>query len=266
MAWAEVHWRSEVLQKQTTMQVLLPRVGRPPFPVYYLLHGLSDDSTVWLRHSRLEWYVRELPLMVVLPDGYRGFYTDNDEGPSYARHFGREMLDFVDRSFQTRSGRSGRAIGGLSMGGYGALRVGLAYPERFCSVNSHSGAVGREGADFSPEAVRAGRHKDKSVQFVEELRRVFGDKPIGTNHDILGLAADAKAKKMLPKIQLDCGRGDFLLKDNREFHRALKQHHIPHDYREYQGSHDWDYWDRQVQRAIRFHSHNLGIKRIALTE
>ncbi len=264
MPWAEVHWRSEVLQKQTTMQVLLPRVSRPPFPVIYLLHGLSDDSTMWLRHTRLEWYVRELPLMIVLPDGYRGFYTDNEEGPAYAKHLGRELVDFVDRNFQTRAGRAGRAIGGLSMGGYGALRLGLGYPDRFCSVNSHSGAVGRTGADFSPEAVRAGKHKDKSKEFIDELRRVFGEKPIGTKHDILELAMKAQAKNLLPQLLLDCGRNDFLLEDNREFHRTLMENGLPHEYHEHRGTHDWDYWDRHVQYAIKFHCHNLGVKRIAL--
>ena len=141
MPWAQVHWRSEVLAKQTTMQVILPSVGRPPYATLYLLHGLSDDSTTWLRRSRIEAYVRERPLLVVMPDGYRGFYTDNEQGPAYARHFGEEMLDFVERNFPARPARGARAIGGLSMGGYGALRLALGYPEKFCSANSHSGAL-----------------------------------------------------------------------------------------------------------------------------
>jgi S-formylglutathione hydrolase FrmB len=263
MPWTEVHWRSEVLQKQTTMQVLLPRTGRPPFPVFYLLHGLSDDSTVWLRHTRLEWYIRDLPLMIVLPDGYRGFYTDHEEGPAHARHLGRELVDFVDRNFRTRARRAGRAIGGLSMGGYGALRVGLGYPDRFCSVNSHSGALGRANADFSEEAVQAGKHKDKAPEFLAELRRIFGRKPLGTAHDILGLALAAQRSGRLPKLLLDCGRGDYLRADSREFHRELKAAHVPHEYHEYAGAHDWDYWDRHIQDALKFHCRNLGVKREA---
>lgn len=264
MAWAEIHWRSEVLQKQTTMQVLLPRVGRPPFPVFYLLHGLSDDSTAWLRNTRLEWYVRELPLIVVLPDGYRGFYTDNEAGPDYAKHLGRELVDFVDRNFQTQARRAGRAIGGLSMGGYGAMRVGLGFPDRFSSINCHSGAVGRSGADFSSEAVRAGKHRDKPKEFVAELRRIFGARPMGTSHDLVELAKGARAAGQLPQLQLDCGRADFLLKDSREYHRSLQKAGIPHEYHEYAGAHDWDYWDRHVQDALKFHGSHLGVKRIPL--
>lgn len=264
MPWAEVHWRSEVLLKQTTMQVLLPRVGRPPWPVFYLLHGLSDDSTVWLRQTRLEWYVRELPLMVVLPDGYRGFYTKNEAGPDFAKHIGRELVDFVDRTFQTKAERGGRAIGGLSMGGYGALRVGLGWPDRFCSINSHSGALGRTNADFSDEAVAAGRHADKAPAFLAELRRVFGERPLGTGHDILELARKAQAKGILPHLLLDCGREDFLLEDSREYHRALKEAAIPHEYHEHAGAHDWDYWDRYIQDALKWHCRHLGVERIAL--
>jgi S-formylglutathione hydrolase FrmB len=261
MSWTEVHWRSEVLQKETAMQVLLPRTGRPPFPVLYLLHGLSDDSTAWLRNTRLEWYVRDLPLMVVLPDGYRGFYTDNNEGPAYATHLGIELVDFVDRHYRTRAERGGRAIGGLSMGGYGAVRIGLGYPERFCSVNSHSGALGRTNADFSDEAVRAGKHKDKSAAFIAELRRIFGRKPLGTRHDILDLAVAARAKDRLPHLLLDCGRKDYLLADSREFHQELKAAGVRHEYHEHAGAHDWDYWDRHIRDALKFHCKNLGVER-----
>lgn len=253
-----------MLQKQTTMQVLLPNFGRPPWPVFYLLHGLSDDSTVWMRHTRIEWYVREWPMMVVMPDGYRGFYTDNDQGPAHARHIGRELVDFVDRSFRTVATREGRAIGGLSMGGYGALRVGLGYPDRFCSVNSHSGALGRLNADFTRDLAATERHKDKSRAFLEELRRVFGEHPHGTGHDLLMLARKAWEHNRLPAMLVDCGREDFLLAESREFHRALKSEEIPHEYHEHAGAHDWDYWDRHVQDAIKFHARNLGVERVAM--
>ena len=140
------------------MQVLLPAVGRPPYATLYLLHGLSDDSTAWLRRSRIEVYVRDLPLIVVMPDGYRGFYTDHDDGPAFARHFGEELLEFVERNFPAKPVRGARAVGGLSMGGYGAVRVALRYPEQFISANSHSGAV----------------MHGTTVQKDPEFRRVFG--------------------------------------------------------------------------------------------
>lgn len=261
MPWAEVHWRSAVIDKHTTAQVLLPSVGRGPFPVFYLLHGLSDDSTNWLRRTRLEWYLRDLPLIVVMPDGYRSFYTDNEQGGAFARHIGVELVDFIDRNFQTRAERGGRAIGGLSMGGYGALRLGLGFPDTFASVNSHSGAIGWASADFSDAAIAAGRHREKPPELVAELRRIFGERPNGTSHDLLVHARRAQAAGRLPRLLLDCGTEDYLLADNREFHALLEREGVPHEYREHPGAHDWDYWDRHVQDALEFHCRNLGIER-----
>ncbi|MDD3180551.1 MAG: alpha/beta hydrolase family protein [Opitutaceae bacterium] len=263
MPWATIHWRSEILDKQTTTQVLLPRVGRPPYPVLYLLHGLNGDSTAWLRHSRLEWYLRDLPLTVVLPDGYRGFYTDNQVGPAYARHMGEELPSFVEKHFRAKAARGARAIGGLSMGGYGALRIALGYPARFCSAHSHSGALLRSSIDFSPEAKQTGTVlADMPAHFIAELRRVFGSKPGGTAHDLIALAERAKRKRQLPKLRIDCGRTDDLLADNREFHAQLRRLGVPHVYREHPGGHDWDYWDLHIRSALEFHARNLNIRRI----
>lgn len=264
MPWAQLHWRSDVLDKQTSTHVLLPRVGRPPFACLYLLHGIGGDATNWMRHSRIEWYVRDLPLLVVMPDAYRSFATDHEQGPAYARHLGGELVSFIDRTFQTRPERAARAIGGLSMGGYGALRLGLGFADCFCSVHSHSGALARSNADFSHEAEEAGRHRDKSREFLAELRRIFGPRPAGTGHDLLRLAREAQAAGRLPRLRLDCGTEDFLLDDNREFHRLLAEAGVPHEYHELPGAHDWDYWDREIQPALRFHCANLGLERSPL--
>ena len=109
--------------------------------------------------------------------------------------------------------------------------------------------------------MRSGRHQDKSSEFIAELRRIFGTTPVGTGHDILELARKAQAHGKLPAIHLDCGRDDYLLEDNREFHREMKAAGIPHDYHEHAGAHDWDYWDRHVQDAVKFHCRHLGAER-----
>lgn len=261
MPWAQVHWRSDILAKQTTMQVILPSVGRPPYPTFYLLHGLSDDSTIWLRRSRIEAYVRELPLIVVMPDGYRGFYTDNAAGPAYARHFGAELPEFVERNFPARPARGARAIGGLSMGGYGALRVALGYPEKFCSANSHSGALMRLNLDLSPREARRDRiFRKHPPAFFPEMQRIFGRRPMGTRHDLLALIRRARRRhRRLPRILIDCGTEDSLLEYNRTFHRKLQDLQVPHVYREFPGDHDWDYWDLHVREALAFHARNLRL-------
>jgi putative tributyrin esterase len=240
MALAEVHWFSKVLGKQVGMNVILPEQGRPPFRTMYLLHGLSDDYTIWLRRSRIEWHVRELPLMVVMPDGYRGFYTDNAQGPAYAKYMAEELTAFVERTFPAKRTRGGRCISGLSMGGYGALRLALGYPEVFASAHSHSGALLHGGKAYS---------RAKSAEF----HRVFGSRPEGTEHDLLHLARQAKQRKSLPRLRIDCGREDFLIDDNRQFHRELEQMKLPHKYEEFAGGHDWDYWEQHIRTAVMFH-------------
>ena len=251
MALCDVHWSSTVLAKKLGMYVILPEAGAPPFATYYLLHGLSDDYTVWMRRTRIEWYVRELPLMVVMPDGFRGFYTDNVEGPAYGQYMTEELVSFVERNFPARRSRDARCIGGLSMGGYGALRTALARPELFASANSHSGAVMHGGKD--------GPRPDGPLS-PAEFRRIFGHRPHGSNHDLLALASAGKnSDTPLPRLLVDCGTDDFLLEDNRQFHRELTNLGVPHQYREFPGAPTWDYWDEHVRGALDFHLNALDL-------
>lgn len=251
MALCEVHWSSAVLEKKVGTYVILPDAGQPPFATYYLLHGLSDDYTVWLRRTRIEWYVRELPLIVVMPDGFRGFYTDNADGPAYAKYAAEELVAFVERNFPARASREARCVGGLSMGGYGALRLALGYPHLFCSANSHSGALMHGG--------RAAPRPDGPLA-PAEFHRIFGPRPPGSGHDLVALAERARrAGGPLPKLLMDCGTDDFLLEDNRALHRELERLGVPHEYREFPGAHTWDYWDEHVQDALAFHVEALDL-------
>ena len=247
MAICEFRWFSKVLDKMVGSIVVLPDKGEPPFPTYYLLHGLSDDYSSWQRRTRIEWYVRDLPLIVVMPDGFRGFYTNNEQGADYASYLGEELVSTIERYFPAKSARSARAIGGLSMGGYGALRLALGYPGTFSSANSHSGAV-LHGTRLPPGFLQ------------REMKLVFGARPSGSEHDLLALAQKCKSAGKLPKLRLDCGHEDHLLDDNREFHERLEDLGIPHEYDEYPGGHNWDYWDWHVNGAILFHMKNLRIK------
>lgn len=259
MAWTTLHWKSDLLGKRTTAEVLLPEAGSPPFATLYLLHGLSDDATMWMRHSRIEYYVRELPLVVVMPDGYRGFYTNNEAGPAYARHFGEELPAFIERHFQVRTGERSRAIGGLSMGGYGALRVGLGYAEHYASINSHSGALGWGRAGERVDIREIAARRGWTEGFTNEMHRVFGESPVGTEHDVVELARRAQRTGRLPRLMIDCGTDDCLLEDSRQFHAALEAERIPHVYREHPGAHTWDYWDEHVREALAFHAAALGL-------
>jgi hypothetical protein len=104
MAFCEYHYFSPALGRQTAANVLLPEVGKAPYPVMYLLHGLSDDYTMWSRRSNIERHVGNVPLIVVMPDGGRGFYTDAAEGQQFLTAIAEELVDRIDRTFPTDAG------------------------------------------------------------------------------------------------------------------------------------------------------------------
>jgi S-formylglutathione hydrolase FrmB len=230
------------------MNVILPDSGKGPFATFYLLHGLSDDYSIWHRRTRIEMYLANLPLIVVMPDGFRGFYTNNNEGPAYFDYMTKDLPAYIERNFPAKRTRNGRCVGGLSMGGYGALLMGLGRPDMFASVNSHSGALlcGSTVSDIRKSA---------------EFRRIFGPNPKGSEHDLIHLARRLKkAGKQLPSIRIDCGTEDFLLKENRTYHAELQKLGIAHQYEEFPGSHSWDYWDLHIREAIAFHAKALRLQ------
>ncbi len=245
MAFCELRWSSKVIGKQVGSYVLLPDVGDGPFPVFYLLHGLSDDYTIWHRRTRIEFYAAAYPMIVVMPDGFRGFYTNNHHGPRYADYIAQELPELIERQFHARTSGKARCVGGLSMGGYGALRIGLGFPGRFTSITSHSGALLRT--------------RRNSQNMSEEEARLFGPNPSRGDHDLVVLARRAKAAGRLPKIRIDCGTEDFLLDENRRYHAELNKLRIAHEYQEFPGNHSWDYWDKHVQTALSFHAAALGL-------
>src|ERR671939_265941 len=144
---------SEALSLSTSMTVLLPQqtttqiglagraVSGPP-PVLYLLHGLSDDDTIWLRRTSIERYVAPLGLAVVMPQVHRSFYTDEAYGGRYWTFVSQELPELVGRFFRVSQRREDTFVAGLSMGGYGALKLALRRPERFAAAASLSGALG----------------------------------------------------------------------------------------------------------------------------
>jgi S-formylglutathione hydrolase FrmB len=249
MALITFRWFSRVLEKQVETQILLPEHSQTRCATFYLLHGLSDDSTMWLRRSRIEADIANLPLIVVMPDGFRGFYTDNEAGPAFGRYIGEELVEVIDRNFPTIASREKRCIGGLSMGGYGAIRTALAYPQRFVSANSHSGALGF--AARPPTAASTGVLSRSAVE------QIIGTSPIGSDHDLIALAKRAKAAGTLPRLLVDCGTEDFLIEENRSTIEAWKALGIPHTYREFPGTHNWDYWSLHIKEAIAFHANAM---------
>lgn len=249
MAFCELKYFSRALEKQTAANIILPEGDiAGPFATFYLLHGLSDDHTIWERRTSIERYVEGLPLIVVMPDGGRGFYCDAQQGMAYETAVIRDLVGYIDKMFPTRANREGRCIGGLSMGGYGAVKLALQHPDLFCSAVSHSGALAFAHKPFP---------KDGSI-WTAEFSRIVGPEPTDGPNDIFALAEYLPVEKR-PALRIDCGVDDFLIEDNRACHAHLETIGYAHEYDEYPGVHNWEYWDLHVREAIAFHTRNLGI-------
>lgn len=241
MAFCEFHMTQDnSLKKMVSFNALVPEGKKGPFPVLYLLHGMSDNYTAWTRRTPIERYVQGLPLIVVMPDGDRSFYCDAVERPTwqYDTFVSSDLVSFIDQTFNTIAEREGRAIAGLSMGGYGAVKLALKHPDVYCAGISYSGAVlaanRSETPDWSPS-------KDWSA--------IFGANPSGGPDDTVALAKKIDKAKA-PALWIDCGVDDFLIEENRKFHGLLADLQLPHEYFEHPGAHSWEFWDGAIQRTL----------------
>lgn len=248
MAWLHVHYNSEILTMPVAMEVLLPqhiaggsrRVDTPgPYPTLYLLHGMGDDHTAWMRRTSIERYVEKLPLAIVMPAGHLGWYTDMAYGKRYFTFITEELPRICERMFPLSPARRDRFIAGISMGGYGAIKAGLLAPETFGKAASLAGAVDVRSALNLLEPKMA--------------QDIFGDKNRITNspHHLFTVAEElAATKNSCPELYMWCGTEDFLYPDNLRFKTHLTQLHLPLTYEEGPGDHQWEYWDHQLPRLI----------------
>lgn len=253
MALLHVNFFSDVLGMSTSMDVILPeqttgQIGMEgkgadkPYPTLYLLHGMSDDHTIWQRRTSIERYVSDMGLAVVMPTTHLGWYTDMAQGARWFTFVSQEVPDKCRSFFRNMSTRREDTFAaGLSMGGYGALKLGLRCPERFGAVASLSGAL---------DAV-ARAQRDSSPLW----RQVFGDpaQVPGSENDLFALAEQLKASSHpLPKLYLWCGTEDTLYPENVRMREHLNALGYDLTYEESPGDHQWRYWDEKIQSILRW--------------
>lgn len=235
----EMHTRSDALGRHTSFSFSLPdpaKAGPGPYPALLQLHGASDDHRAWLTRSKLSVYLENRPVIAIIPDGALSLWGNRGPRERFEDHVMQHLLPLCEALFPVRPGPW--AIGGLSMGGFGAIRLGLKYPERFASIWAHS--------SFLPDrAILAERFPDMTPEQQEHF-------------DVYAIAGDAAARSDRPRLVFDCGTEDFLLDQNRAFHAHLKDLGYPHEYREHPGAHTWPYWDEHVQEAVERHMEVLA--------
>jgi S-formylglutathione hydrolase FrmB len=254
MALIDCKFFSETLGMSSSLRVILPettsgRIGdkgvsraeQPAFhghPTLFLLHGLSDDESIWTRLTSLERYVAPLGLAVVMPNVHRSFYANMRHGYRYWDFVSRELLDKARAFFPLSSAREDNFVAGLSMGGYGAFKLALSCPQTFCAAASLSGAL--DVIEF-----RSNR--------VADFELIFGsDGPVaGSEHDLFHLATSlAASAEPRPRLLQCCGTEDFLIAQNRAFNAHLQPLGFDHVYDEGPGGHDWAYWDKTLARTL----------------
>lgn len=210
--------------------------------VLYLLHGLSDNGSAWQRYSSIETIANEYGLVVVMPSIGRSFYTDKPNGQRYFTYLVEELPRYLKNVFGLDPKPEDTLIAGNSMGGYGAFKAALNYPERFHAAASFSGVLSLEILRLMPEDQRQ-----------EEFKLIFGDldKLQGSKHDIMvWLKKAAEHPEKLPKLFVACGKQDDLYPVNQMFYAACQQMVVPLDYYEEDGRHDWHFWDKHIKRFL----------------
>ena len=232
---------SVILPQPTSTQIGMTGIaGDEPPPVLYLLHGLSDDHTIWVRRTSIERYVAPLDLAVVMPAAHRSFYADEALGGAYWTFLTDELPSLVHRFFRVSTAPADTFVAGLSMGGYGAWKWALRHPDRIAAAASLSGAVDVAALPMSFE------WPEDPYMFA----RLFPDGQVPPTDDLFVLlsAADSGA---LPTLWLGCGSDDPVYAHNRRLAEACASARIGVTTSWVPGSgHDWALWDREIQQVL----------------
>jgi putative tributyrin esterase len=231
------------------------------YPVLYLLHGLTGHYSDWLSRTNLADYASDYSIIIVMPEGNDGWYTDSAivATDKYESYILKELLPDVERRYRTIEARYGRAIAGLSMGGYGAIKFGLKSPQTFAFAASMSGAFGvtrlteKEIPDNWKDSVELFGPANSETRQANDLFELIQRLP-------------AQRVQSLPYFYFDCGSEDspVIFRYNRELGGLMYEKKIPHEFRELPGDHSWAYWDRQIQEILRIAGQKMP--RVKLTK
>ena len=248
--------KSAALDMDIALNVILPYdhpkdFMKTPCKVLYLLHGQSSSSASWMRWTSIERYAIQHGFAVIMPEVQRSFYRNMAYGLDYFTFVADELPKLCQTMFHISAAREDNYIAGLSMGGYGALKIGLSRPEQYCAIGSFSGA-----ADI--QRIFDASHVDAAPRLKDEMIGIFGPElKLQPQDDILHLTRE---HARLPKDQqcrifISCGTQDEipqLYNGNLEYLKLLQELGISHTYYEQQGMHEWALWDQAVQKALEY--------------
>ena len=257
MAFSQFDFFSGTLKRVVSFNILLPNDCFPdmikdnanynrPTKILMLLHGYSGNNKDWLFGSSIQQLSIKYNIAVILPSGDNSFYLDG-ESQKYGTFIGEELINYVRRTFGLSADKNDTYIGGLSMGGFGAIHVALKHNNTFSKAFGLSSAL----------IIHDIKNKDESfsngVADYYYYRSVFGNlnKLEDGDSNPEGLIRQLKnSNEEIPSIFMACGKQDFLIEQNRDFYKFLIDNNIDIYYKEDNGIHNWEFWNKYLEPAI----------------
>jgi len=260
MAIGELVFGSKEINRNVSFRFILPedifaRDGenpnyKRPTKTLYLLHGKGNYNDEWLAGSMIRDFAYIYNLAIFMPSGEDSFYLNQRQAKrNYADYVGRELVDYTRNVFGLSCKREDTFVGGISMGGFGALHTGLAFPDTFGKIMALSSAliihdIAEKKEDF-----------EDGIGDYWYYRSVFGDLDtlLTSENNPEQLIRNLKEeKRTMPEIYMACGTEDFLLEKNREFAKFLKENEVPSEYHEGPGDHNFRFWNPFLEKAIQW--------------
>lgn len=242
-----------ILPQKATRQIGMAAATREgKHPTLWLLHGSSDDHTIWQRRTSIERYAAPLGLAVVMPAVQHSSYANMAHGGRFYDYVSEELPRVMRDFFPLSDKREDNFIAGLSMGGMGCMKIGLANPDKYAAI----GCLSAFASDIdTPRAPRGGAAA--SEQFNRRRAILYGDRDLhGTEEDTWGNARKIVAEGLpAPRIFHSTGKDDFLVEGSRqskEFFESFPGNPFDYQYSEYPGAHTWEYWDEHIQDFLKY--------------
>ena len=246
MAFMRVCYFSKLLMQHTTLTVAYDEAAATPMPVLYLLHGGTDDSTLWFRESDVEALCHKYGVLAVSLDARSSSYADMRHGQKFFTYMTCELPEFLAHRLPVSTRREDTFIAGFSMGGQGALKAAFRCPERYAAC------MGLSGARDTVALYKLWQNMENGPDLggVEDALGPI-DEIYGSENDVLWLAEQAaKRGARLPRLFLSCGRDDYAVEYSRQYHDFLNGLGIAHDYFETAGVHGYESAWTALERAL----------------
>lgn len=255
MAVLQIEMLSKYLERKVCVSAIVP-IDNPlteerndSYKMLILLHGYNGSHMDWISNTNIIAYAEENNLVVVMPAGENKFYIDNlKTGEAYGKFIGEELIDYMRQLLPVSAKREDTCIGGLSMGGYGALVNGLRFSDTFGYIFSLSGALFFETL-LNEEAEEAIIRKQKFERLLGTYEELIHSDAYYIRL-IENLIQDKS--RVMPDIYLACGTDDFWYRASLDFSNYLKDMDVSHLFVEDKADHEWGFWNRYVEKVLKW--------------